>query len=137
MKLAREKKRAFFEPIILSERKFFNICFISMYSYWIHFQNIHIFYVSKNLLVIKTVESLHCVLNVEFRIFVNASPSAFFKSHWNINKVKNKFFWKTVDTLLFRILSSWNVPKFKEKCLVKLELLIIVFGTENYRNVRP
>ena len=66
----KRKKRVFFAPFILSEGNFFNICvFAQCILYWIHFQNIHTFTYQKTLLhallllVFKTVESFHCILN--------------------------------------------------------------------------
>ena len=46
---ARErKKRAFFAPVILPEENFFNTCvYLNVTVYWIHFQNIIYFYISK------------------------------------------------------------------------------------------
>ena len=58
---AREKKRAFFVPFVVSKGDFFKICVLS--QSWIHFQNI---YISKNTtsytFVFKIMESLYCIL---------------------------------------------------------------------------
>ena len=79
-------------------------------------------------------------INVDFRISVKAIHSVFFlkKTKTQI-KLKPKFFWKIVDTLLLKMLWSWHVPKFREKyqCLVKLRLLNVLLGIEHYMNIRP
>ena len=54
-------------------------------------------------------------INVDFRIFVNASHSVFLKKYENTNKIKTKFFFEIAKTLLSRMLCYGHVPKFREK----------------------
>ena len=64
-----KEKECIFCNIYFARRKFFNICFISMYSVLNTFSQYICFYISKNitslylLLVLKTFESRKCILN--------------------------------------------------------------------------
>ena len=64
------------------------------------------YYISKTLiytlllLVFKIVESLQFILNVEFRIFLNASHSIFSKNTKTQIKLNPEIFWETADTLV-------------------------------------
>ena len=52
-------------------------------------------------------------------------------------KLKAKVIFGKSRTHFSRESYDLDVPKFREKCMVKLELVKFLFGTENYMNIRP
>ena len=54
-------------------------------------------------------------INVDSRIFVNASHSIFSKNNKTQIKLKLKFFLEIADIILSRMLLSRDVPKFRKK----------------------
>ena len=110
MKVKKEKKRAFFVPLILPEGKFFKICVFSQYIvHWIHFHNIHTFTYQKSLLhtllllAFKIAESLQCVLKMVRKCCVIG-----FKSNYLSKKVNITVYQLTSDPEEWQ-LEYWNI----------------------------
>ena len=92
---SRKKKEGIFYTVSFVRKNFFNICILfQCVVYRIHSQNIHTFYIIKNitsyafLLVFKFVESLQCILNkLCFTLYDSITLVRFLNERNSVDKI--------------------------------------------------